>query len=32
MIYCLMISSPDDQFCRVCQRAIARMIAYYCGE
>jgi len=32
MIYCLMISSPEDQFCRVCQRAIARMLAYYCGE
>lgn len=32
MVYCLMISSPDDQFCKVCQRAIARMISYYSGE
>lgn len=29
MIYCLMISSPKDEFCLVCQRAIARMIDYY---
>jgi hypothetical protein len=29
MIYCLMISSPKGEFCRVCQRAIARMIDFY---
>ncbi|MCR4440285.1 MAG: M64 family metallopeptidase [bacterium] len=32
MVYCLMISSPDDQFCRVCQRAISRMISYYSAQ
>jgi len=32
MIYCLMISSPKGEFCRVCQRAIARMIDFYSGE
>ncbi len=32
MIYCLMISSPDDKFCAVCERAITRMIRYYCGD
>ena len=31
MIYCLMISNPKDEFCRVCQRAIARMIEFYSG-
>jgi hypothetical protein len=31
MIYCLMISSPKGEFCRVCQRAIARMIDFYSG-
>jgi hypothetical protein len=29
MIYCLMISSPKNEFCRVCQQAIRRMIEYY---
>ncbi len=29
MIYCLMISSPKNEFCRVCQEAIGRMIGYY---
>lgn len=29
MIYCLMISSPKMEFCRVCQRAIQQMIDYY---
>jgi len=29
MMYCLMISSPKNEFCLVCQRAIARMIDYY---
>ena len=29
MIYCIMISSPKGEFCRVCQRAIARMIDFY---
>jgi hypothetical protein len=29
MVYCLMISSPKDEFCLVCQRAIARMIDYF---
>lgn len=32
MIHCLMISSPKDEFCLVCQKAIARMIAYYSGQ
>jgi hypothetical protein len=32
MIYCLMISSPKGEFCRVCQRAIARMIDFYSGK
>jgi hypothetical protein len=32
MIYCLMISSPKGEFCRVCQRAIARMIDFYSGQ
>jgi hypothetical protein len=29
MVNCLMISSPKDEFCLVCQRAIARMIDYF---
>lgn len=29
MMYCLMISSPKMEFCRVCQRAIQQMIDYY---
>jgi hypothetical protein len=32
MIYCLMISSPKGEFCRVCQRAITRMIDFYSGK
>ena len=28
-IYCIMISSPKGEFCRVCQRAISRMIDYF---
>jgi len=32
MIHCLMISHPKNQFCRVCQRAIAAMIDYYTGS
>jgi hypothetical protein len=31
MVYCLMIFNPKDEFCRVCQQAIRRMINYY-GE
>jgi hypothetical protein len=31
MIYCLMISSPKNEFCLVCQQAISRMIEYYAG-
>ena len=30
-ISCIMISSPKGEFCRVCQRAISRMIDYF-GE
>lgn len=29
MIHCIMISSPTGEFCKVCQRAIARMIDYF---
>ncbi len=29
MIYCNMIGHPKNEFCRVCQRAIARMIDFY---
>ena len=29
MIYCIMISSPKNEFCLVCQQAIRRMIDYY---
>lgn len=32
MVYCLMISSPRDEFCLVCQKAIAYMIDYYSKE
>jgi hypothetical protein len=32
MVYCLMISSPKGEFCRVCQQAIARMIDFYSGK
>jgi uncharacterized protein (DUF2344 family) len=32
MMYCLMISSPKEEFCLVCQKAIARMINYYSEE
>ena len=28
-VYCLMISSPKNEFCAVCRRAIARMIDYF---
>ncbi len=28
-IYCIMISSPKGEFCRVCQQAISRMIDYF---
>jgi hypothetical protein len=31
MMYCIMISSPKGEFCRVCQQAILRMIDYF-GE
>lgn len=31
MMYCIMISSPKNEFCRVCQQAIARMISSYSG-
>lgn len=31
MIYCLMITSPRNEFCRVCQRAIRQMIGFICG-
>lgn len=29
--HCLMISSPKDEFCPVCQEAIERMVRYYAG-
>ncbi len=32
MIYCIMIGNPKDEFCRVCQRAIARMIDFHSGR
>jgi hypothetical protein len=32
MIYCLMIGNPKNEFCRVCQRAVARMIDFTCGR
>jgi hypothetical protein len=28
-VYCLMIFNPKNEFCRVCQRAIGRMIDFY---
>jgi len=31
MMYCIMISSPKGEFCRICQRAIAKMIEFYSG-
>ena len=31
MVNCIMISSPKNEFCRVCQKAIARMIDFYSG-
>jgi len=30
-MYCLMISSPKNEFCRVCQKAIRDMIDFYAG-
>ena len=32
MIYCLMISSPRQEFCLVCKQAIRRMIDFYAGR
>jgi hypothetical protein len=32
MIYCIMIGNPKNEFCRVCQKAIARMIDFYSGR
>ena len=32
MISCLMIANPKNEFCRVCQRAIARMIDFVSGR
>jgi len=32
MIDCLMISSPKQEFCLVCRRAITRMVDYYTGN
>ena len=32
MIYCIMIDNPKNEFCRVCQRAIARMIDFVSGR
>lgn len=31
MIHCIMIDNPKNEFCRVCQRAIARMIDFVSG-
>jgi hypothetical protein len=31
-MYCIMISNPKNEFCPVCQRAIAAMISYYSGK
>jgi hypothetical protein len=31
MVYCLMISNPKNEFCLVCQQAIARMIRHSSG-
>ena len=32
MIYCIMIGNPKNEFCRVCQQAIARMIEFISGR
>ncbi|MEN6561903.1 MAG: M64 family metallopeptidase [Acidobacteriota bacterium] len=32
MIYCIMIGNPKNEFCRVCQRAIAQMIDFCSGR
>jgi hypothetical protein len=32
MMNCLMFSNAKDEFCLVCQKAIARMIEYYSGQ
>lgn len=32
MLDCLMFSSRTNDFCRVCEDAVLRMIKYYCGE
>jgi len=32
MAYCVMIYNPKGEFCRVCRRAIERMIEYYSAE
>jgi hypothetical protein len=32
MVDCLMISSPKQEFCLVCRRAITRMVDYYTGN
>ncbi len=32
MIHCIMISSPKNEFCKVCQRAIGQMIDFYSGK
>lgn len=32
MMYCLMISSPKNEFCLVCQKAIEKMIRNHTGE
>jgi hypothetical protein len=32
MVYCIMIGNPKNEFCRVCQQAIARMIRFYSGD
>ena len=31
MVYCIMIGNPKNEFCAVCQRAIARMIGFFSG-
>jgi hypothetical protein len=31
-IYCIMISSPKQEFCAVCREAIRRMITFYGGQ
>jgi hypothetical protein len=32
MMNCLMFSNAREEFCVVCQKAIARMIDYYSGH